>query len=118
MTAIIIMKVESPELTFFVDQFSFFFMQVYGIHKSIVIVAYIIEIVIHRQRSQQNENVIQSRLLFFYAYYISCINIIALEHFLFYTFVTEEPNRMDSVEKYIDYNPPTQIPPGFENDFR
>lgn len=46
------------------------------------------------------------------------INTIALENFLFFTFITEEPNRMDSLEKYIDFNPPTIIPPGFENDFR
>lgn len=46
------------------------------------------------------------------------INTIALENFLFLTFITEEPNRMDSLEKYIDFNPPTLISPGFEDDFR
>lgn len=35
------------------------------------------------------------------------INTIALDNFLFFTFVTEEVNRMDSFEKYADFNPPT-----------
>lgn len=43
-------------------------------------------------------------ILLFGAFFI---NTIALDNFLFYTFLTEEPNRMNSLEKYIEFNPPT-----------
>lgn len=37
------------------------------------------------------------------------INTIALENFLFYTFLTKEEYRMDSMEKYVEFNTPTFV---------
>lgn len=38
---------------------------------------------------------------------IFLINTIALENFLFYTFLAEEEYRMDSMQKYVEFNAPT-----------
>lgn len=37
------------------------------------------------------------------------INTIALDNFLFYTFLTEEEIRMNTLEKYAEFNPPTSL---------